>query len=160
MAVFKLISNPYDTDEALQNVVNYILNPKKSLGYVGAQNMLLCNPINQINAVQKFYYKQSGKQVWHFIISFDELEAPYLAAIYFLSYDICSFFAENQMIFAVHCNTAHPHVHFALLPINLATGKKVSFDHATLFEFLKYIRGLLRPFGISLKSVWGDMAEI
>ena len=58
MAVFKLISNPYDTDEALQNVVNYILNPKKSLGYVGAQNMLLCNPIDQINAVQKFYYKQ------------------------------------------------------------------------------------------------------
>ena len=151
MAIFKLVKNDYDTDEALENVLSYILDAEKSNGYVGGQNLIVDNAIDNIYRERRFFCDKTQKRLYHFIISLEEYEVIAPNELYLLCYSICNYFVEFQLVFAIHRNTENVHVHFALMPLSLTNEKKAGFDHATLYGFLEYIRNLLAKYNIKVK---------
>ena len=68
MAKLIIFQNDYDTIDAFENVVEYILNKDKD-SYIGAQNLLLDhNPLQQFFAVKNYWNDSTKKKVLHFSI--------------------------------------------------------------------------------------------
>ena len=123
MANLIIVKNSYDTDKALENVISYVSDKEKSRGLIGAQNMLVDDALEQIYAARKFFYEKAGKKVMHFVISFAENEYISKYSLYLEGYKICKMFPKFQMMFTIHDNTGNLHIHFAIIPVNLVTGK-------------------------------------
>lgn len=151
MAELIIFNNPYDTDAALNNVVRYITDKEKSNGLVGAYNMLVNNPVEQITKVNNFFYNKTRKKVIHFILAFDDSE--YISAYSLLEegYNICrTLFFEYQVAFGVHQNTDNLHIHFALVPISMVTGKKFYFDNKNLYMIITGLRKIFKNYDIKI----------
>lgn len=156
MAKLIIFINPYDTQEALNNVFNYVSDIEKSKGLTGAQNMLLNNTAEQIAAVNRFYHNNTKKKVLHFVISFsnDDLISPYEA--FCEAQNICGILPEYQIKFSVHQNTDNLHIHFAMNPISLADGHKFYFNKTNLYRFINGIREIFMPYRIKCDYVFSD----
>lgn len=76
------------------------------------------------------------------------------AILYNVGYEICSLLPEFPMIFAVHSDTDNLHVHFAVVPISLETGRKLCFDNAMQFSLLGEIRKILKKHDVKIDLVW------
>ena len=140
--------NNYRNSDAVKNVVNYILNEKKTPdGIIGAKGVLAINKksiIEDMLKVQHHYRKCNGKRAVHFWLSFSNKEACVLAKLEYLKigYAIMDFFEGYQAVFALHQNTGNPHIHFCINPVNYYTGRKIHWqkkDTAYLKENIKFI---------------------
>ena len=148
-----IFRNDYDTYDALEKVLEYVDNTKKS-EYIGAQNILLHNPMEQARAVDKFFYNQTKKKVFHLALSFDEDDFISAYTLFEEGYNICALLPEYQIVFAVHQNTDYLHMHFAIIPINLITGRKLCFDNNTLYSFVQQIREIFKKYDIKVDVKW------
>ena len=153
MAKLKIIRNTYDTFDALKNVFAYVMVGAKSNGYIGAQNMLLSNISEQLNAANDYYYNTTRKKVIHFIIAFapDDYISP--ADAFKEGYNICKLLPEYQITFSVHQNTDNLHMHFAMNPISLYNGHKFYFDNKNLYTFAAGIRKIFEPYDIKISCI-------
>ena len=140
MAIFKIAQNPMDTEEALQNLCQYILDPlhEKSDGTLtGGQYLTPTSSFEEMREAQTLFDKDSGRLAYHFIISFDPgdplmPEDAFTFAIEFIDF----FFKEYQ----VHTKQSHLHVHFALNPVSLRTGKKLHVDYELIGQYRDFIQ--------------------
>ena len=136
----------YNNDTALGNVVNYVMNENKSFGVSGGQGVLLNNPHTYMELV-KTYYCQDGKQVQHFWLTFGRDEYITVSDAYSIGYAVCSLFPEYQMVFSLHQNTEHLHIHWAMNPVSIITGKKFNFGFKESFELRRQIGDILKDYG-------------
>ena len=155
MAKLIIFQNPYDTINAMENVVKYVLDRDKAY-YVGAQNLLPDGyELQQIYAVRRFWNDNTKKKILHFLISFGE-EFIAMDNLIEAAYKICSIFPEYQMLFAIHKNIGNLHVHMAVNPINMKTGRKLYFDNCTLFFFVSNLRDILKKYDIKVSCAFKD----
>lgn len=147
MANLIMIQKIYNTPEALENVVNYTIRSDKTDGYIGGQNTLVNAATDCMMSVIN-YYKSSGKLLEHFVLSFDNTDIISLENIYLLAYNICSLFSEYQIVFRIHLDSDHKHVHFALNTTNIKNGSKFSFGYQETYQLLTDVRTLLSPHNI------------
>ena len=149
MAKLIIFQNDYDTIDALTNVMNYVLNKEKA-SYIGAQNLLLDHdPLQQIFVVRKYWNDSTKKKILHFIIAFDD-DFITMESLNEEAYNICSVFPEYQIAFAVHNSTGNLHLHMAIHPLNMATGRKLYFDNSTLFFFVQKLRDIFKKYDIRI----------
>ena len=105
MAVLKLIRGKYQNEDAIDNLVSYVLNKEKMPSECyGGRGVSLNNPIYSMKTIKNIYGQVAGKQAEHFILAFDDGEYPNLTLenIYHLAYSICEFFRDSQVLFALH----------------------------------------------------------
>lgn len=145
MANLIMIKKIYNTPKALENVVNYTINPNKTNGYIGGQNTLANTAADCMMSVIN-YYKSSGKLLENFVLSFDNTDVISLENIYLLSYNICNLLSEYQIIFGIHLDSDHKHVHFALNTTNIKNGSKFSFGYQETYQLLTDVCKLLTPY--------------
>ena len=150
MAKLIIFQNDYDTIDALSNVMNYVLNKDKA-SYIGAQNLLPDhNPMQQIFAVRNYWNDNTKKKILHFVIAFDDEDFITMENLNREAYNICSIFPEFQIVFAIHNNTHILHLHMVIHPLNLATGKKLYFNHKTFFFFVQKLRDIFKKYDIRI----------
>ena len=156
MATLIIPKNSYDTFDALKNVFQYISNGIKSIGLVGAQNMLVNHSLEQAMAVNRYFYNKTEKKVIHFILSFAAHEYITPADAFREGYNICNLLPEYQIKFAVHQDTNNLHIHFAINPISLIDGHKFYFDYGNLYDFVKGLRKIFEPYEIKIEYRFSD----
>lgn len=162
MAVLKLVRGEYRNEDAMKNLLTYVLNATKMPhNCYGGRGVSLENPLQSMNAVKNAYGQCTGKQAEHFILAFDRYENPNLTLpkIYNLAYDICEFFRDVQVLFALHevknsyltddYEDDALHLHFILNTVNLRTGQKFRINFNNEYDLIHYISCVLEYYGIS-----------
>jgi len=137
MAVLELVNNPCDTDEALRNLCRYITRWDRTRGNVGGRGVRPSMAYEDICQGQMLWNKASGRRAYHFVLSFDDMECLIPAEAMEIAVQVSSlFFPTYQILFGVHTEQAHLHIHMAVSTVALDTGLKLHVD----FEMLRYLR--------------------
>ena len=156
MAKLIIFKNDYDTPSALKNVFDYVGNGSKACGYTGAQNMSVNNGIDQINAVNRYFYNNTKKKVIHFVIAFAQEDYISTEDAFDTGYEVCSVLSDYQILFSVHQDTNNLHIHFAWNPISLVDGHKFCFTNTNLFSLLGELREIFKVYGIKINYSFAD----
>ena len=147
MAILKIINNPVDSIEALENLCNYVTNRSKSKSYenfIGGKNLKPENAFNEMVYTQDLFDKSFGRHAYHFIISFENDEPIMPGDAYVIGYDIANtFFSDYQLLFNVHTTQTQLHLHFVLNAVSLIDGKKFHFDFAIQNEIIFYVNSII-----------------
>ena len=132
MPVFKAINKHYNTHEDLWNLINYVIADEHCVEKVyGAQGIVKSqtdNMYQQMINVKKYFRKEEGRQALHYVLSFSKDEEEYigLQEALEIGYRIAYFFSGWQVLFGVHTNTEHLHIHFVVNNTSYENGKSFS----------------------------------
>ena len=132
----------------------------------GGSGISLSDPCGSMQKIKNIFCHNYGKQLEHFVLSFDKDEIPNLSIpkILYLSYAICEFFEENQILFALHetdnngleyADEFHPHIHFVMNTTNINSQNKTRIDFCNEYMLKCYVGALLSDFGITEKLIMG-----
>lgn len=134
MIIYKETSERYSDLGSVYDVPEYILKDKTQKEYVmntycgGLHISDLCNIGNEFMMVKRYFGKMFGKQVKHFIVSFENNDRYWLtpALAYNIGVLICQYyFGRNQIVFSVHTNTDNLHIHFCVNTVSFVDGIKL-----------------------------------
>ena len=117
-----LIENEYPDENVLLKVLNYVLRSDLCGGYA-------INPhqaYRQMEMVKNVYHKRDGKQLLHFIVSFTTAEAYRLTIdeILAVGFHIAGLFRDFQIIYAIHLDSRHIHIHMVMNSISFVDGHR------------------------------------
>lgn len=123
--------NNYRNPDAIEKVVHYPLKKEKTphaiTGAIGVNGSDEKKIIDEMTYIQKYFNKDKGKRMIHFWISFSTKEMAVLDYEDYrhIGYIVADFFENQyQLVFGLHEDTKHAHIHFAVNPVNYCTGKK------------------------------------
>lgn len=141
MAYLKIVENKYESIEDVTKLINYCYNPYKAKsglwGEWGVNHNMI---VEQFEIVQKCYYRQFGTLAHHFIVSFSPNAAIAPSLAYMIGWQLIEkLFYQYQMIFVVHEDKPHLHIHFVFNPVNLITGKKYDSGLVNFYNLKSYV---------------------
>lgn len=149
MPILKIKNDSYVGENALENVVNYVLQADRYGG-------LAVDPehaVFQMRLVKQLWSKTDGRQVRHIILSFSKHEVlDYYDAMRY-GYQICQYFGGHfQIVFGLHTNTEHVHLHFALNTVSFVDGSKFSAGPSDYWTLRNYVQSLMPQWKVDLVS--------
>ena len=151
MAILEVMSGSYDNEDAVKNVCNYIMDYKKTCGFVGGRSVLPGTAVLEMETVQNIWGEQRGRRMRHFILSFDDIDDVTFEEAYAIASDVAEYYAASyQIIFGVHISQAHTHIHFGLNTVSFIDGKKFSEGISEFIAFRKFVDKVLSEYGIEL----------
>lgn len=124
--VIRQVNNPYNTEEALKNVLRYIVRQKEGrekeeVRYwraFGASGKNIEKVIKQFIKIQKRAGKASRKRIRHFFISFPGYVDD-VNVVKIIAEAVAAFvFEKYQVVYAVHEKKGNLHIHFAVNPVS------------------------------------------
>ena len=143
----------YHDDHAFHDVVSYVLNPAKTpQGFIGGYGVNVAHAAFEMELLSQSFGKDKGLRLRHMELSFSPSEAKCFHtrvyhALYKIASYVCQYYAdEYQIVFAVHEDTDHPHIHFVMNCVNYRTGLKYRGDKADYYRFQSYVRGFLQEY--------------
>ena len=126
----KIVPGDYINEEAVENVIRYIMRLHNPLLVDGCgvfpleENYI----IGQFNYVKDYYNMHCGKKVFHMVISvdpslrFDEYNLMKLGKL------ISRFFgSDRQVVYVVHNDTDNLHIHMCVNTVSFVNGKYTDF---------------------------------
>ena len=133
------------------DVINYILDPEKTPDrYIGYIHTNPSDPVGCMDELAESYGKTRGVQIRHLVLSFDpeELTSPEIAAA--VASDIAQFLGQlYQVVWAVHQDKDHLHIHFAFNPVSMIDGRRYRGIHSVWREQMKAIGAICHRYGLS-----------
>lgn len=148
MPLIKMINDPYRDGEALHNVLDYMLRSASICGGLAVDPHYA---EFQMRLVKEVFYKVEGRQIRHFIVSFADNEDFSLEEAYALAQKIALYYADKyQIIFAIHTNTDHLHIHFALNTVSYRDGKMYREGYGDYIKLKAYIASLFPGMAVGL----------
>lgn len=146
MYILKEVKGSYDDLLAIKDVTNYIIADKTRPGYI-LPWIYSCNIFNltqveeEFMAIKQYYNDFGGKLLRHFVISFETNDYFTVADAMILAFKVCGFFSSRfQVMYAVHQNTKHLHIHFVVNTTSFVDGKRLSDSYEDRAQFKKYVR--------------------
>ena len=145
--IIKQVNNPYETEEAIKNVLYYIVRDKDSqekqeVRYwkaFGASRKNIKKVCAQFIKIQELAGKDSKKRIWHIVIIFPPSVNDIRQVLIAADAVALFLFKEYQVVYGVHEKKNQLHIHFAFNPVsyklsgsgtchirNLKTGGKIS----------------------------------
>jgi hypothetical protein len=78
--------------------------------------------------IKSAFYKRSGVQLKHFIVSFSNEDMCRLSVeeMMDLAWQISAYLKEYQIVYGVHLDTDHTHIHFVMNTVSFEDGHKFS----------------------------------
>lgn len=161
MAFVKIAKGKYKNIYAIKNVLTYIWGKEKEnktpnniFGALGVDCKNIDLAICQFEKLQRSYRKEAGKRILHIIVSFSEQEAFTLRQYLDIGYDIANFFGkEYQVFFGLHENHKNQlHIHFAVNPVNVYTGKKIHLQKQNIVQLKEYVNQVILKYQIKSKK--------
>lgn len=163
MATFKIINNPFYNDpKSILEELHYIYKEEKYI-YKGSDNLYISSDprvlANQFSYIKSYYRKHSGKQLEHFVLSFDSTDEEYdisLNTMVSVASHITNFVLyEYQTAYAIHKPSANNpcyHIHFIVNSINMLTGHHFRINKSTFYPFINAIADAIRFNHIALRG--------
>ena len=157
MAKFKVIhrskngsDRKYHDANALNDLIFYIqCEDRTNPSLVGG---LAVNPFaaaEEMEGITALAGKQKGVHLRHFIISFSPEELQSAKTAFNIAKDIAEFYADrHQIVYAVHTNKCHLHIHFIMNTVSYQTGMKYAGDRKDFYLFQTHMRRILHRYGL------------
>ena len=148
MIYFKKIAFPgkYQDDSAIPQLLGYIMRQDKTphclIGAVNIDNPV--NPAESMIAVSEKYGKYSRIRLHHFILTFDSsLNESYeliMKIARSIAFEIGKLY---QIVYSVHEDTEHIHIHFVFNAVSFVTGKKYHGGKTEYGELIQLCSNIL-----------------
>lgn len=92
--------------------------------------------IYAFHAVKTVYHKTSGRQVYHMILGFNQVEEALLMSSHMIdsyAYQVAYYFYNlgYQTVYAVHRNQENLHIHIVINSVSYVDGRKYQTDFGT-----------------------------
>lgn len=145
MAYLKLINESYRNTDAVENVVNYITD--HSL-YTGSATTSIYPDecIYQMYRIKALYGKLEGRQIRHFILSFD-YQREYISweELIQLGTQVSAYYDHTyQLIWAVHESpNGNRHIHFVFNTVSYMDGRMYREGCVDAAQLASFISGCL-----------------
>lgn len=132
----------------LNNVINYILNPKKTVGdlYTGAINCTTTTVLRDFINTKEYYGKNSSNHrnrlAYHYVISFPPDANINEDKAFEVLKEFCEeyFGNEYEVVYALHNDQEHLHGHICFNSVSFMTGYKFRYEDG---DWAKIIQPLL-----------------
>ena len=129
MALLQMIINQCDTDLALYNLCNYITDFEKTRGFIGGRGLRPAFAYEDMKEGQELWNKAFGRRAHHIVLCFSDAECITADEAKEIGMEVAAwFFPGWPVLFGVHTQQAHLHIHFAISSVNLETGRKLHLD--------------------------------
>lgn len=171
MAVLKIIhgqnaeslsthDNPkYHDENSLYNVIAYCCNPAKAKsGLIGGFGIDPPYAAEQMDALARAYRKADGIRLRHMVLSFNAANnaekriRPDMA--FYIAYQAAWYYGQTyQILFAVHEDKPHRHVHFVMNTVSFQDGHKYAGKKEDYYSFQRYLQRILADYGIHFDGV-------
>lgn len=157
MPVLKIINanepGKYHDDKSYDDLARYIERTDKTLGkYIGGRAISPYQAAMEMRIVTESYGKSKGVHLRHMVLSFDhkcEPIAPEHAMA--LAFEIAGFYCYRyQIIYGVHCDTEHLHIHFIMNQVSYLDGRKYPGTKKDFYDFQGYVSAILDNLGMRL----------
>ena len=143
MPIFKTANGKgkYRDLKSKEQVIGYVMNPEKTPHKLyGGAGIDFDNIAESMNEVSDKFNKSDGVQCRHYIVSFQHGEV----SSYKQAANIADEFAEYlgreyQTVYAVHENTANPHIHIVTNSVSYIDGHRY---YGTKKEHMKMMNGM------------------
>ena len=148
MPNFILVRNEYQDYRALRRVLTYVLRSDLYGGY----GIDPCRAYEQMVFVKAAYHKKSGVQLKHFFITFHDREMLYVGFedILQLGFEVGKYFGEYQMVYGIHLDSNHVHLHFVMNTTSFLDGHKYSDGLSKFNGLCRYLRERFPRFEVHL----------
>lgn len=147
MAIIKIVNNPCDTDLALQNLCLYIINPAKTRNLFNGRGLNPQTAYENMCEVQELWSKTSGRRAYHMVLGFDSSEPVASYDALQIAFEISSiFFPTYQVLYGVHTDQPHLHIHFAINTVSLQDGHKLHLDYSAIGYIKQQIIGIIADY--------------
>ena len=143
-----LVRNEYQDYRALRRVLTYVLRSNLYGGY----GIDPSRAYEQMVFVKEAYHKKSGVQLKHFFITFHDREMLYVGFedILQLGFDVGKYFGEYQMVYGIHLDSNHVHLHFVMNTTSFQDGHKYSDGLSKFNGLCRYLRERFPRFEVHL----------
>ena len=150
MPILKIVEESYSNKDAMVNVINYICRGP----FIGGLGVNPNCAALQMSLVEYVWYKTGGRQVRHFIVSFAGNESTDPDELMAYGYAIANYYYEKgfQVVFGVHTNTGHLHIHFAVNTVNFRNGYMYGDGWSDAGLLRKYIQDLMPRWAVILRT--------
>ena len=163
MAVLKIKSVPqkYTDELAYQQLLDYIMRPDKTPDhYIGGFAVHPQYAAEEMQLVSQAYHQNRGVRLRHWIISFEKHEFADAWHANQFAQMACRFYADTyQIVYSVHEDTEHLHVHFVMNMISYQNGKRYSGQKKDFYDYLKYLQEIADLFGTYIIRVKDDSSS-
>ena len=141
-------ASKYRDEAAPETVAEYIKQYSKTKGLVGSWGITdINNAAAEMTELSEAIHKFNGVHLRHFVISLDS-EIP-AETLYSIAKLIAFYYGVmHQIIFAVHQDTNHCHIHFMMNSVSYRTGVKYYGTYSQFFTFINYCNAILMEWGI------------
>lgn len=136
--IIEVVNKGYNTQSDLENLITYALEDKHPLRLYYYDNFFVgtITAYEEMIKVQNCYGKTENRLARHFIVSFDDIFCIDAETAVKLAYKIAHLYSSRyQIVFAVHDDTEHIHVHFILSTVNFVEEIKFIDNPIELSKF-------------------------
>lgn len=137
--ILKIVDKFYERDCDMYQLIGYIIRNKKTLDRVRYWNCRGVErsaekAVSQMIAVQEFFGKANKRRIYHCIISFPK-EVDDSNLIKLAAEDIADYiFEKYQVVYGIHEDTEHLHIHLAINAVSYRDGKKFHISNGEICE--------------------------
>lgn len=147
-----MIKNPPKTKSNLKKLMNYITQPAKTRpDLVGGFNCDWENAYDEFTHTKKDFDKEDGIQARHMVMSFDVNDDVTVESAKQIGDELLQhkLFENFQVVYAVHKDKDHVHIHFCINSVNLENGKRWHQTSADLKSLKLRSNDLCRKYNLS-----------
>ena len=163
MAALKIISVPqkYTDVLAYQYLLDYCMRPGKTPNrYIDGFAVHPQYAAEEMQTVSAVYGQSRGIRLRHWIISFERNELPDAWHANQFAQMACRFYADTyQIVYSVHEDAAHLHIHFVMNMISYLDGKRYAGKKKDFYDYQNYLQGVAEMFGTYIIRVKDDYSS-
>lgn len=143
----------YHDENSLYHVIAYCCNPEKTKsGLIGGFGISLHDAAAQMDGLAQAYGKANGIRLRHMVLSFEPGERISPQKVYQVAYQLAWYYGqEYQILFAVHEDKPHRHIHFIMNTVSYWDGHKYPGTKEDYYRFHDYVREVLHPYKIAVR---------
>lgn len=153
MSVYLRITSKSRELSRVQELIDYVFDEYKTIPqYCHTSGVGRQSAYEDMVFIKNLHHKTEGRQVLHWILSFDKGVSAELADA--VGMEVLHFLMTRyQAVCATHTNTSNVHIHYAINPVDIETGKKFSESKKDMLGFRDKINEVLTKF--NLKKIAG-----
>lgn len=146
-----IVRNTYPDTIALNNVIYYVLNKAVFQGGYGVTPDIEVAQM-QIQFVKRAFYQTDALQLKHFFITYSHEEAMYIDfdEMMLTAFEAARLFGEYQMVYGLHLDGSHVHVHIVMNTTNFEDGHQYSDGLSGFMKVCGMLRNMYPQYPVKL----------
>ena len=122
-----IVRNTYLDVAALNNVIHYALSKAVFVGGYGVTPEIEDAQM-QMQFVKQAFYQTDALQLKHFFITYSHAEAMFIDFDEMMqtAFEVAQLFGEYQMVYGLHLDGSHVHVHIVMNTTSFLNGRQYS----------------------------------